>query len=439
MGRGTCRGPKQLRFRALVDSLGSAVDQIADSRKEGKLTYGLQDCYRSAFAMFYFQDPSLLAFQKRMQEQIHRNNLTTQFSVDSIPSDSQLRDVLDEHDYGALLAVYRQWFNRLQRSKQLERYRYFGDRYLITLDGSQYFNSEKIHCRRCLHKEKSNGHTEYYHQVLQSALVHPDRREVIPLAPEFIRMQDGRSNTQDCESVAALRVIDKIRCAHRQLPAVIVGDALYATEAVITALTKQRFSFLLGVKPGSHTTLFEDIAGFRRGGLLDRLERTKPDARRYLYEWVSEVPLYATKNSPVVNFVEFQIFDATGKRTRHFSWITDLPVTKETIEELVRGARARWKIENETFNTLKNHGYHLEHNFGHGAIHLSEAFFVLNTLGFFMHQIFALVDGLYQAARSRFSSRQEYWNILRASLQLMVFDSWDHLLTRIHDPPLPAP
>ncbi|MCK4515468.1 MAG: hypothetical protein KAU31_09435, partial [Spirochaetaceae bacterium] len=129
----------------------------------------------------------------------------------------------------------------------------------------------------------------------------------------------------------------------------------------------------------------------------------------------------------------------TGKRTRHFSWITDLPVTKETIEELVRGARARWKIENETFNTLKNHGYHLEHNFGHGAIHLSEAFFVLNTLGFFMHQIFALVDGLYQAARSRFSSRQEYWNILRASLQLMVFDSWDHLLTRIHDPPLPAP
>ena len=438
MGRGTRRGPKQLQFRALIDSLGSAVDQIADSREEGKVTYALQDCFRSAFAMFYFQDPSLLAFQKRIEEQIHRTNLTTQFRVDSIPSDSQLRDVLDVHDYGPLKGVYRQWFNRLQRCKQLERYQYFGDRYLITLDGSQYFNSEKIHCHRCLHKEKSNGHTEYYHQVLQSALVHPDRREVIPLAPEFIRMLDG-SNKQDCETVAALRTVKKIRSEHRQLPAVIVGDALYATETFITALTKQRFSFLLGVKPGSHSTLFEDIAGFRHGGLLDRLERTNPDGRRHLYEWVAEVPLYATANSPVVNFVEFQIFDATGKRTRHFSWITDLPVTDQTIEELVRGARSRWKIENETFNTLKNHGYHLEHNFGHGASYLSEAFFVLNTLAFFMHQIFALVDGLYQAARGRFSSRQEYWNIIRASLQLMVFDSWDHLLERIHSPPLPAP
>lgn len=438
MGRGTARGPKQLRFRALVDSLGSAIDQIADSREKHKISYPLQDCYRSAFAMFYFQDPSLLAFQKRVQEEIHRNNLTTQFEVEAIPSDSQLRDVLDAHDYAPLLEVYRQWFNRLQRSKQLEQYQYFGDRYLITLDGSQYFNSEKIHCRRCLHKEKTNGHTEYYHQVLQSALVHPDRREVIPLAPEFIRMQDG-STTQDCESAAALRAVTKIRVAHRQLPAVIVGDALYATEAVMTALTKQRFSFLLGVKPGSHETLFQDIAGFRRGKLLDRFERTTKDGRQYLYEWVSEVPLYATKSSPVVNFVEFQLFDTAGKRTRHFTWVTDLPLNKKTIEALVRGARARWKIENENFNTLKNHGYHLEHNFGHGADYLSETFFILNTLAFFMHQIFALTDGLYQGARSRFSSRVEYWNILRASLQLMVFDSWDHLLTRIHDPPLPAP
>ncbi len=438
MGRGTPRGPKQLRFRTLVETLGSAVDRIADSREEHKVTYRLQDCYRSAFAMFYVQDPSLLAFQRRVQQQIHRNNLTTQFGVDSIPSDSQLRDVLDAHDYAPLMGVYRQWFNRLQRSKQLERYQYFGDRYLITLDGSQYFTSEKIHCRGCLHKEKSNGHTEYYHQVLQSALVHPDRRQVIPLAPEFIRMQDG-STKQDCESVAALRAVKKIRAAHRQLSGVIVGDALYATEAFITAVSKQRFSFLLGVKPGSHKTLFEDIEGFRRGGLLDRLERTGPDGRRYLYEWVSEVPLYATANSPVVNFVEFQIFDATGKRTCHFSWITDLPLSEETIEELVRGARTRWKIENETFNTLKNHGYHLEHNFGHGATYLSETFFVLNTLAFFMHQIFALVDGLYQAARSRFSSRQEYWNTIRAALQLMVFDSWDHLLERIHAPPLAAP
>ena len=74
--------------------------------------------------------------------------------------------------------------------------------------------------------------------------------------------------------------------------------------------------------------------------------------------------------------------------------------------QLVRAARARWKIENEGFNTLKNQGYHLEHNFGHGDQHLSEAFFTLNLLAFFIHQIFELVDGLYQRVRTFFSSRR---------------------------------
>ena len=148
--------------------------------------------------------------------------------------------------------------------------------------------------------------------------------------------------------------------------------------------------------------------------------------------------LFATKNAPTVNFIEFQMFDRTGKRTQHFSWVTDLPVAAHTVEQLVRAARARWKIENENFNTLKNHGYHLQHNFGHGAHHLSEAFFVLNLLGFFMHQIFALVDELYQKARAGFSARREYWNAIRAALRLMLFESWDHLLTRIHGPPMPA-
>ena len=52
--------------------------------------------------------------------------------------------------------------------------------------------------------------------------------------------------------------------------------------------------------------------------------------------------------------------------------------TTDNIVQLVRAGRARWKIEDEAFNTLKNQGYHLKHNFGHGDRHLSEALFVLN-------------------------------------------------------------
>ena len=119
--------------------------------------------------------------------------------------------------------------------------------------------------------------------------------------------------------------------------------------------------------------------------------------------------------------------------------MTDLVPSAANVAELVRAARARWKIENEGFNTLKNHGYHLEHNFGHGSKHLSETFFVLNLLAFFMHQIFELVDGLYQSVRAGFSSRREFWNIIRATFRIFIFRSWDQVLVRMNSPPQPLP
>ena len=430
------RGPKQLRFRALLADLARAAGEIVDTRQQAKIVHSLADSYRSAFAVFFLQDPSLLEFQRRLQQQAQRNNLSSIFDIGDIPSDTQLRELLDSHDYAPVSDLYRQWFVRLQRSKQLDSYRVFGGRYLVTVDGSEYFNSESISCSHCLTRHKSNDHVEHYHQVLQPALVHPDHSQVIPLAPEFIRRQDG-ANKQDCEVAAGMRALKQIRADHRQLPAIIVADALYSTTRFIAALVEKRFSYILGVKPASHKALFQDVQGLRRGKLLDRFERTRKDRSRLVYEWVHDTPLYATDEAPRVNFVEFHLYDASGKRTRHFSWVTDLEINEENVEEFVRAARSRWKIENENFNTLKNHGYHLEHNFGHGSRHLSEAFFVLNVLAFFMHQIFSLVDELYQRARATFSSRREYWNAIRSALRLVLFDSWDHLLQRIHGPPLP--
>ena len=139
----------------------------------------------------------------------------------------------------------------------------------------------------------------------------------------------------------------------------------------------------------------------------------------------------------MVNFLALTIVDAHGKKTFRGSWVTDLAVDDENVEHLVRGARARWKIENETFNTLKNHGYHLEHNFGHGSHYLSEAFFVVNLLAFFLHQILQLVDRWYQTARAGFSSRREFWNAIRAMFRLFLFTTWDQVLARMNSPPQP--
>ena len=118
--------------------------------------------------------------------------------------------------------------------------------------------------------------------------------------------------------------------------------------------------------------------------------------------------------------------------------MTDLPIDAHNVQQIVRAGRSRWKIENEGFNTLKNHGYHLEHNFGHGKHNLSETFFVLNLLAFFHHQIFELVDRLYQQARARFSYRREFWNVIRGAFALLLFESWDQVLAPMNSPPFPS-
>lgn len=407
---------------------------MPDYRHPLMTRYSLRDCYLSSFAMFFLQDESLLEFQRRVHDQVQRNNLTTVFGVEQIPSDSRLREIVDERPWEPLSGVFREYLRRAQRSKELERFQYLGGWYLVTLDGSEYFHSESVQCARCLSRRRSDGSTEHYHQILQAALVHPGLRQVLPLSPEFIRQQDGASK-QDCETNAGKRAIRKIREEYRQLPMIIVADSLYSTGPFVRELQELRYSYLLVAKPEDHKTLFEDIEGLRRGGMLDRVETLGAQGQRYEYEWVNGVPLNGERDSPVVNFVQLTIFNAEGKQTYRCSWVTDMEVTKDNVLEVVRGARARWKIENEGFNTLKNHGYHLEHNFGHGEKYLSEAFFLLNLLAFMFHQLHELFDELYQRARGRFSARREYWNAIRALFRFILFESWDQVLEKIAGPP----
>lgn len=431
MGRKHIRPKKHLQFRELLKVLKNNVDKIEDTRDQQRISYSLKDVYTSAFALFYLQDPSLLEFQRRCQDEIQINNLTTVFGVDGIPSDTQLRDVIDKHNTDQLSDIFRDIFYQLQRGKQLESFKFLGDYYLIPFDGSEYFSSEAINCKKCLTK-KSRQTIRYHHQILQATLVHPDHREVIPLAPEFIQNGDGEKK-QDCELKAGKRLLETVKKDHPQLKCIILGDSLYSKAPFVNLIKEKKMSFILVAKPDDHKSLYNDVEGLREGRLLDRFEKTEKN-RTYIYEWTNNVYLNSTPESPQINFCQLTI-KKNGKRTFRNAWVTDLSITSENIEEIVRGGRARWKIENEGFNTLKNHGYHLNHNFGHGKNNLANALFLLNLLAFMFHQIFQICDGLYQSTRNCFSSRKEYWNCIGATFRLIIFDSWEQVLERINSPP----
>ena len=147
-----------------------------------------------------------------------------------------------------------------------------------------------------------------------------------------------------------------------------------------------------------------------------------------VYRWATEGPLRGGTDALLVNWVELIVLrEDTQQPLYHNTWVTNHAVTPDTVVALADAGRSRWKIENESNNVLKNHGYHLEHNFGHGQHHLSTLLFTLNLLAFLIHTAQQRVSLPYQLLRQNLSSRQKFFGDLRALTRYLLFESWDAL------------
>jgi hypothetical protein len=185
-------------------------------------------------------------------------------------------------------------------------------------------------------------------------------------------------------------------------------------------------------KPSSHKTITEYLYGTRleehRETVCKRDKRTTT-----IYRWLSAVPLRASDDALEVNWLSIEILNGSGKRTYYNSFVTDLPVTAATVAELAACGRARWKIENETFNVLKCNGYNLEHNFGHGKDTLASVLVVLNLLAFAFHTIAYLAVLAWRAAVIARGATYRFFEHLRTITTYVVFQDWSHLLRSITD------
>ena len=211
---------KHLCADALFDSIRTVFADIADHRK-GDTDISLTDALMSAFAMFSLKSPSLLAFDKERAE----DNLQRIYGIKRAPCDTSMRETLDPIEPESLRQAFRRVFRQLQRGKALEEMVFVEGHYLLALDGTGYFSSQQIHCDSCLEKRHRNGTVTYSHQMLGAALIHPDKREVIPLTPEPIVKQDGTTKN-DCERNAAKRFITKFRQDHPHLSVIVTEDSL---------------------------------------------------------------------------------------------------------------------------------------------------------------------------------------------------------------------
>ena len=414
-------------FGKLLGSLEAVGETILDQRQSGgNLKYRLLDGIKSAFAVFFFLHPSILDFHRAMKEQKKRNNVETLFGVKDIPSDNQIRTLLDGIKPEAIGPVFNSTLRIADEAGAIKPYRVLDDGVLLALDGLWYYSSKEIHCEHCL-KRSHEGETTYYHSAVAGAIVRPGSNAVLPVMMEPIRNTDGKEK-QDCEHEAGKRWLLAHGKEYQWLNVTLLGDDLYSGQPFCEAVLAQKMSFIFTCKCDWHPWLTETVEhSFLEEHVVKQW--TGLNHQVITYRWINGVPLRDSKDALMVNYLYMQIKnEKTGKASYTNSWVTDKPITGNNVQLLAWCGRARWKIENEHNNVLKNRGYNLEHNFGHGKQHASEIFLLLNLVAFQYHRILELCDEEYQKARASVGLRDSYFHHMQAALRYAIHASWRDFL-----------
>lgn len=412
---------KSLSAENLIKTVSKYARELSDLSTKRKSPIDLHDYLMSSIAMFKLKYPSLLQFDNDRIDPANAHNLKTLFHVNQVPCDTALRERLDELDPQLLRKMFTRLFSVAQRNKVLESFEFLNGAYLCSIDGTGCFHSKSIHCENCCEKNHRDGTVSYYHQMLCSVLIHPDKSNVIPFCPEPIQKSDGQKKN-DCERNAAKRLLKDLKREHPHLKLVIVEDSLSSNAPHIKLIEELKYQYILGAKPGDHKWLFSWVVSSKR----HQYECTDANGNAHRFEYINDVPLNESNEDVCVNFLEHWETQPSGKVIHH-TWVSNIKLTDDNVFQIMRGGRARWKVENETINTLKTQGYHFEHNFGHGKKHLSTVLALLMMIAFMIDELGFIACKSMQQAKQVLLGKKRMWRKIRSAFDSFFIASWDDL------------
>lgn len=413
---------KYLSAPGLIGAIYKQFIKIPDETTFSRQpTISLSDHLMSGLAVFGLKCPSLLAFEKQKEETATEKNLRDLYHVNQAPSDTYLRKRLDSVDPKYLRPAFKKLFSLFQRGKGLESYEFLDGHVLLSGDGTGHFHSNKISCPSCCQKKSRDGNISYYHQMFGVCMVHPEQKNVIPLCPEPILNEDG-AEKNDCERNACKRFLQNFRREHPHLKAIFLADGLSSNGPNIEMLKDHNLRFILIAKPGDHRYLFEQLEENKQSVYH---EIHTEDGCYHQFRFLNDVALNKSHKDIRANVLEYRCTNKKGKEV-NFSWVTDIKLKKSNVLQVAQAGRARWKVENETFNTLKNLGYNFEHSYGHGKQHLSTIFCLLMMLAFLVDQIQEACCTVFQGCKQRRGTYRDLWEEMRSFFRTVVLGSWEN-------------
>jgi hypothetical protein len=404
--------------------------KVSDQREGRNTSFSVCTALSLALALFFTKSQSFHNFYNSiLNKDKAKLNITSVFNIKSktIPCANTIRNILDKLDITNFSKIFYYMFSFIKMIKDKNGsyiFKYFKNKYLIALDGTQYFSSKKIHCDNCCtkkHNKSGNNYIEYVENLLSAVVIALKNNTVFILDLEFIR-NSGNYIKQDCEINAAKRLIVRIFSKINPEEIVLLGDDIYSHQPLIELILAYKgASYIFTCKENSHKTVYEHLIGIKLPSLT-RVRNIKGNTRiEEIYSWIKNIPLNNNKNSIYTNYISYKCTTINNDTNEiiscdKFAYATNITPTKQNVEDICTAGRARWQIENGQFNTLKNHDYNLEHNYGHGKKALAAIMVCLCSIAFNLHVLGSLIDENWQNIKESFATYKAFFDELRMTL-----------------------
>lgn len=343
--------------------LNQWIEEMEDPRNQSYITYTQSDLGYLAILKNVCSQYSMRQMEENFNEDICIDTLRIMSGnkkLEEIPHYDTLNYYFERLSPTCLSDLRKKMVNSLIRGKQFNRGRLAGKYWRVILDGTGLFYFKEKHCENCLcttrKTEDGKSLKLYYHKVLEAKIVLSDG-VVISLATEFIENENENVSKQDCETNAAKRLLSRLKREYKRLPICIQGDALYATEPMMSLCRESGWQYIFTQKDGRQKHVDESYEWIKTGNGAEKLEGICEEKGTGYY--VNHVEELAEKTE-VMNVFEYQYINKENELVE-FQWISSMKLTKKTLEEMIMAGRGRWKIENEGFNNQKNGLYRIEH------------------------------------------------------------------------------
>ena len=383
--------------------------------------YELAEILMAGTAMFMFHQDSRNAFNNKREEEEFRTNYQTLFRL-RLPHSDTVHDVMCKLPEKALEHIKCWMLRTLLEKKVLHKQRLMKKWFVLAIDAAGVVSFKKEHCKYCLHKTSINGKTTYFHNVLEAKLITPSGF-AISLLTEWIE-NSNEYDKQDCERKAFIRLAARLKKLYPRLPICVTADGLYPYKGFFDTCRDNGWTYIVTLKDGNLPTVWQEASALHelaphqhhRDQLIDGNQLIEKEFR-----WVNGID-YNGHSLNWVECVETITNIKSGKQERScFVHVTDLEVTSRNVALISNTGRLRWKIENEGFDTQKNHGYAMGHKYARVNWLAAKNYYQCLQIAHIINQLFVLSTE-FQSLKQGKITRKHLWLAMLAFLMYTVFE-----------------